>query len=123
MRVLLVKPAPAAIEFGLAPFFQTEPLGLQYVASALAEHGHTSTIVDLRFDRRFRGFWNTPGRAGGHLGRHPRADAVRELASVKSVDRATTVVTGGHDRDVPAAWRVSGRRRIAQARRAGDPSW
>jgi len=48
MRVLLVKPRPTAVQFGLAPFFQTEPLGLEYVASALippATRWASSTFV------------------------------------------------------------------------------
>jgi radical SAM superfamily enzyme YgiQ (UPF0313 family) len=52
MRVLLVKPRPAAVQFGLAPFFQTEPLGLEYIASALADRGHSAIIADMRFLRR-----------------------------------------------------------------------
>jgi hypothetical protein len=45
MRVLLIKPRPTAVQFGLAPFFQTEPLGLEYVASALLDAGHQVRIV------------------------------------------------------------------------------
>ena len=100
MRVLLVKPAPAAIEFGLAPFFQTEPLGLQYVAAALARHGHTPEIADLRFDRRrFRKILekakpDVVGLSAVHI---LDADAVRTLAAeVKARDRGTPVVVGGH---------------------------
>src|ERR1017187_7874458 len=52
MRVLLIKPRPTAVQFGLAPFFQTEPLGLEYVASALIAASHQVRIVDLRFERR-----------------------------------------------------------------------
>ena len=100
MRVLLVKPAAAAIDFGLAPFFQTEPLGLQYVASALAQRGHTATVADMRFDRRrFRTILerakpDVVGISGVHI---LDADAVRALASeVKSFDRTTAVIVGGH---------------------------
>lgn len=52
MRILLVKPRPEADQFGLAPFFQTEPLGLEYIAAALNQHKHSSTIIDMRFERR-----------------------------------------------------------------------
>jgi radical SAM superfamily enzyme YgiQ (UPF0313 family) len=100
MRVLLVKPAASAIDFGLAPFFQTEPLGLQYVASALAEHAHEATIVDLRFDRRrFRKVLEhaRPDLVGLSAVHILDAEAVRGLAAeVKSFDRATPVVVGGH---------------------------
>jgi hopanoid C-3 methylase len=52
MRILLVKPSPSATQFGLAPFFQTEPLGLMYVAAALRAYGHTVELADMRFERR-----------------------------------------------------------------------
>jgi hypothetical protein len=40
LRVLLVKPRTLALHFGLAPFFQTEPLGLEYISAALGACGH-----------------------------------------------------------------------------------
>ena len=49
MDVLLLRPSPRNERFGLGPFFRTEPLGLEYIASALEAHGHHTTIVDLRF--------------------------------------------------------------------------
>jgi len=52
MRVLLVKPRPEADQFGLAPFFQTEPLGLEYIAGALEHRGHAVAVADLRFLRK-----------------------------------------------------------------------
>ena len=52
MRVLLVKPRPDAMQFGLAPFFQTEPLGLLYLAAALRPHGHEVMLADMRYERR-----------------------------------------------------------------------
>jgi hopanoid C-3 methylase len=52
MRILLVKPRPDAMQFGLAPFFQTEPLGLMYIAAALRPHGHTVVLADMRYERR-----------------------------------------------------------------------
>ncbi|MCL4488922.1 MAG: B12-binding domain-containing radical SAM protein [Chloroflexi bacterium] len=51
MRVLLLKPRPSAVQFGLAPFFQTEPLGLEYIAAALGRNGHLVRIVDMRYER------------------------------------------------------------------------
>lgn len=100
MRVLLVKPAAAAIDFGLAPFFQTEPLGLQYVASALARSGHTASIVDLRFERRsFRRVLDRlrPDVVGISAVHILDADATRAIAAeVKAFDRTTAVVAGGH---------------------------
>ncbi len=100
MRVLLVKPAAAAIDFGLAPFFQTEPLGLQYVASALAGAGHATTVVDRRFDRRRLGRIlervrpDLVGISAVHI---LDTDAARALAAeIKAFDPATPVVVGGH---------------------------
>jgi hopanoid C-3 methylase len=49
MRVLLLRPDPGNERFGLGPFFRVEPLGLEYVAAALEQRGHETTIVDLRF--------------------------------------------------------------------------
>ena len=49
MNVLLLRPAPLNERFGAAPFFRTEPLGLEYVAAALEARGHRATVVDLRF--------------------------------------------------------------------------
>ena len=49
MNVLLLRPDPGNERFGLGPFFRVEPLGLEYVASALAERGHSAEILDLRF--------------------------------------------------------------------------
>ncbi len=52
MRVLLVKPRHLAAHFGLAPFFRTEPLGLEYISAALTARGHQVRIVDMCFERR-----------------------------------------------------------------------
>jgi radical SAM superfamily enzyme YgiQ (UPF0313 family) len=49
MNVLLLRPTPLNERFGAAPFFRTEPLGLEYVAAALEAHGHRATAVDLRY--------------------------------------------------------------------------
>src|SRR4030095_13558708 len=51
MKILLIKPKPDSFQFGLAPFFQTEPLGLQYVAASLEQAGHSVEIWDMRFER------------------------------------------------------------------------
>jgi radical SAM superfamily enzyme YgiQ (UPF0313 family) len=52
VRVLLVRPCPETATFGLAPFFQTEPLGLMYLAGALRPAGHDVMLADMRFERR-----------------------------------------------------------------------
>ncbi|MBE3071928.1 MAG: cobalamin B12-binding domain-containing protein, partial [Acidobacteria bacterium] len=49
MDVLLLRPTPLNERFGAAPFFRTEPLGLEYVAAALEARGHRASVVDLRF--------------------------------------------------------------------------
>ena len=52
MRILLLRPYPETAQFGLAPFFQTEPLGLMYLAAALRHAGHSVHLADMRFERR-----------------------------------------------------------------------
>ncbi len=49
MNILLLRPHPGNDKFGLGPFFCVEPLGLEYIASALLRDGHKVTIADLRF--------------------------------------------------------------------------
>ncbi|HTK28624.1 MAG TPA: radical SAM protein [Vicinamibacterales bacterium] len=49
MHVLLLRPVPGNDRFGLGPFFRIEPLGLEYIAAALEQHGHHATVVDLRY--------------------------------------------------------------------------
>ncbi|MGH9398750.1 MAG: B12-binding domain-containing radical SAM protein [Thermoanaerobaculia bacterium] len=49
MNVLLLRPDPGNERFGLGPFFRVEPLGLEYIAAALAARGHAASIADLRF--------------------------------------------------------------------------
>jgi len=52
LRILLLRPYPETAQFGLAPFFQTEPLGLMYLAAALRGAGHSVLLADMRFERR-----------------------------------------------------------------------
>jgi hopanoid C-3 methylase len=52
VRILLLRPSQESSQFGLAPFFQTEPLGLMYLAAALRPAGHSVTLADMRFERR-----------------------------------------------------------------------
>jgi hypothetical protein len=51
MHVLLLRPIPSNERFGLGPFFRIEPLGMEYIATALEARGHQVTIADLRFSR------------------------------------------------------------------------
>ena len=48
-RILLVRPRSPNERFGLGPFFRVEPLGLEYLATALESSGHVVRIVDERF--------------------------------------------------------------------------
>lgn len=49
MNILLLRPHPGNDRFGLGPFFCVEPLGLEYLGTALLGAGHEVTIADLRF--------------------------------------------------------------------------
>jgi radical SAM superfamily enzyme YgiQ (UPF0313 family) len=100
MRVLLVKPSPRDLEFGLAPFFQTEPLGLQYVAAALVRHGHQVWVLDLRFERRPLIRWLRdirPDVVGISCVHILEADAVAAVAAAaRSLQPGARVIVGGH---------------------------
>lgn len=105
MRVLLVKPRSSAAHFGLAPFFRTEPLGLEYIAAALGSQGHQVRIVDLCFERQY--FSRNPmarfiksfrpevvGISCVHI---LDVQATLQLASeIKQIDAAIFVAVGGH---------------------------
>jgi radical SAM superfamily enzyme YgiQ (UPF0313 family) len=52
VRILLLRPYAETAQFGLASFFQTEPLGLMYLAAALRAASHTALLADMRFERR-----------------------------------------------------------------------
>lgn len=51
MDILLVRPHPGNDRFGLGPFFRVEPLGLEYIATALRQQGINPTIIDARLER------------------------------------------------------------------------
>jgi len=100
MNVLLVKPRPDAVQFGLAPFFQTEPLGLEYIAAELESRGHAVSTVDMRFERRpfaailRRAHPDVVGLACLHILDAPAT--VRMAREVKAFDPAVFVAVGGH---------------------------
>jgi len=99
MNILLLRPHPGNEQFGLAPFFRVEPLGLEYVAAALLAGGHTVTIADLRF-RPDAGTWvrRTRPRIVGISCLHAlEYDQVVETA--RAVRRAAPdafILVGGH---------------------------
>jgi hopanoid C-3 methylase len=99
MNVLLIRPDPGNERFGLGPFFRVEPLGLEYIGSALIRAGHVPAIVDLRF---------RPSLAASLRKHRPEAvgiscmhalefDQVLGLArSIKQLAPETFVFVGGH---------------------------
>ena len=100
MRVLLVKPRHLAAHFGLAPFFSTEPLGLEYISAALCAHGHQVRIVDMCFERRsmariVRRF--RPELVGiSCLHILDVAATLRHVEDIKRTDASVFVAVGGH---------------------------
>jgi hopanoid C-3 methylase len=99
MHVLLLRPVPSNERFGLGPFFRIEPLGMEYIAAALAQQGHTATIADLRFSRSVEHYLRTerPGLVG-IAGMHAlETDNVTELAArVRRASPDVPIVVGGH---------------------------
>lgn len=99
MHVLLLRPVPRNDRFGLGPFFRIEPLGMEYIASALEANGHHATIADLRFsdsvDRQLRSA--RPGLVGIAAMHALETTDVLELAArVRRLAPGLPVVVGGH---------------------------
>lgn len=99
MRVLLVRPCSPNERFGLGPFFRVEPLGLEYIASALRARGHEPAIADLRFSaslpallRSFRP--RLVGIAGLHTLDTP--EALKAARVVKHLAPSAVTLLGGH---------------------------
>jgi len=46
MRILLLTPRNPELDFGPAPFFHTEPLSLEYIASELVARGHQVRVIE-----------------------------------------------------------------------------
>ena len=99
MNVLLFRPDPGNERFGLGPFFRVEPLGLEYVASALRARGHAPTIVDLRFRHRV-GAWvrrSRPRLVGISCMHALEYDRVIETArQVRHASPEAFILVGGH---------------------------
>jgi len=100
MNVLLFRPDPGNERFGLGPFFRVEPLGLEYVASALAARGHEPAIVDLRFHRHGIASWirRTRPRVVGISAMHA-LEFDKVLDTAREIRRASPeafILVGGH---------------------------
>ena len=99
MNILLIRPDPGGDKFGLGPFFQVEPLGLEYVGAVLKKRGDAVTIADLRF---------RPGLASWLDRTRPRIVAIsclhaleydRIIATAHEVRRSSPdsfIIVGGH---------------------------
>ncbi len=100
MRILLLRPCPEDLQFGLAPFFQTEPLGLMYVAAALRPHGHQVQLADMRYERKSMAAilrqWRPDLVAVSCLHILEVPAAIRLAAEIKANDPQIFVAVGGH---------------------------
>lgn len=99
MHVLLLRPVPGNDRFGLGPFFRIEPLGIEYIASALESAGHTVTLADLRFSQPLEYQIRTarPGLVGIAAMHALETDEVIELAEhVRRLSPEVPIVVGGH---------------------------
>ncbi len=99
MRVLLLRPVPDNDRFGLGPFFRIEPLGMEYIASALEARGHDVTIADLRFSRPVEQYLSRlrPGLVG-IAGMHALEtnDVLALAARVRRAAPGVPLIIGGH---------------------------
>jgi radical SAM superfamily enzyme YgiQ (UPF0313 family) len=99
MNVLLIRPDPGNERFGLGPFFRVEPLGLEYVASALRGRGHEPAILDLRFGASLSGWARRtrPGLVGISCMHALEYDRVIETARrVRRAAPDAVILVGGH---------------------------
>jgi radical SAM superfamily enzyme YgiQ (UPF0313 family) len=99
MRVLLLRPVPENERFGLGPFFRIEPLGMEYIAAALAAGGHDVELVDLRFSRPVAHHLRShrPSLVGIAAMHALETDNVRDLAAeVSRLAPGVPIVIGGH---------------------------
>lgn len=99
MHVLLLRPVPENERFGLGPFFRIEPLGMEYIASALEAKGHTVTLADLRFSRSVEHQLRAarPGLIGIAAMHALETDDVMALARrVRAAAPDVPIVIGGH---------------------------
>jgi hopanoid C-3 methylase len=99
MNVLLLRPVPGNERFGLGPFFRIEPLGMEYIAAALAARGHHVTLADLRFSASLASAMRStrPALVGIAAMHALETDEVITLARrVRALSPDVTIVIGGH---------------------------
>jgi radical SAM superfamily enzyme YgiQ (UPF0313 family) len=99
MHVLLLRPVPGNDRFGLGPFFRVEPLGLEYIASALEARGHRTTVVDLRFGRSVDHYVRRlrPGLVGiACMHALETEEALAVARRVRRISPSSFVLVGGH---------------------------
>jgi radical SAM superfamily enzyme YgiQ (UPF0313 family) len=93
---------PGNERFGLGPFFRIEPLGMEYIGSALEARGHTVTLADLRFgrslERQLRSTrFSSLGLVGIAAMHALETDDVMALARrVRLLAPGVPIVIGGH---------------------------
>ena len=99
MKILLVRPHPGNDRFGLGPFFCVEPLGLEYLGTALISKGHEVTIADLRF-RPGLATWirrTRPGMVGiGCLHSLEFDQIIQTAREVRRTSPEAFILVGGH---------------------------
>jgi radical SAM superfamily enzyme YgiQ (UPF0313 family) len=99
MRVLLLRPHPGNDRFGLGPFFQVEPLGLEILASVLSRAGHRPRVADLRFPPSLASLVSEtrPELVGISCLHALEYDRVIETArEIKRLSPRTPIIVGGH---------------------------
>jgi radical SAM superfamily enzyme YgiQ (UPF0313 family) len=101
MKILLLRPVPGNERFGLGPFFRIEPLGMEYIASALEAQGHRVALADLRFSKSldhhvcvFRP--DLVGVAAMHA--LETDDVLALVRRVRALSADVPIVVGGHTR-------------------------
>ncbi len=110
MKVSFLKPPIGGI-IGLEMITFVEPLGLECVAGALEECGHTCQIIDLRIDGFKKGFAKLRSFGPEIIGLQcnfttERFRALRLARRVKEELPEALVVIGGHDASREPAWFV-----------------
>jgi len=99
MNVLLLRPIPSNERFGLGPFFRIEPLGMEYIATALESEGHRVTLADLRFSPALARVMSDarPDLVGIAAMHALESDEVVDLArNVRALSPEVPIVIGGH---------------------------